>query len=112
MKVSMVIIIIIFTTLILAQNVVINEVLYDPDGSDSGYEWIELYNSSDQSVNLNGWMIRKAGSQFELVYAFDLFSGYTIPSHSYFLIGEEFVPDTDLTTSLAFQNGGSETDGI
>ena len=112
MKVSMVIIIIIFTTLILAQNVVINEVLYDPDGSDSGYEWIELYNNSEQSVNLNGWMIRKAGSQFELVYAFDLFSGYTIPSHSYFLIGEEFVPDTDLTTSLAFQNGGSETDGI
>jgi len=95
-----------------AQGVVINEVLYDPDGSDSGYEWIELYNNSDQSVNLNGWMIRKAGSQFELVYAFDLFSGYTIPSHSYFLIGEEFVPDTDLTTSLAFQNGGSETDGI
>ena len=97
---------------LLAQNIVINEVLYDPDGADTGYEWIELYNNSDQSVNLNGWMIRKAGSQFELVYAFDLFSGYTISSHSYFLIGENFVPNTDLSTDLAFQNGGSETDGI
>lgn len=95
-----------------AQDVVINEVLYDPDGADTGLEWIELYNNSDQSVNLGGWMIRKAGSQFELVYAFEIFSGYTIAPHSFFLIGEEFVPNTDLITTLAFQNGGSETDGI
>ena len=112
MKIIVLILIHFFATFIFAQNVVINEVLYDPDGADSGYEWIELYNDSDQSINLSGWMLRKAGSQFELVYAFDLFSGHVIPSHSYFLIGEEFVPDTDLTTTLAFQNGGSETDGI
>jgi len=95
-----------------SQNIVINEALYDPAGADTGYEWIELYNAGEQGVNLNGWIIQKAGSQFELVYAFDLFSGYSIAPHSYFLIGEEFVPNTDLTTDLTFQNGGTATDGI
>ncbi len=95
-----------------SQNVVINEVLYDPAGADTGYEWVEIYNAGEQAVNLSGWIIQKAGSQFELVYAFELFSGYSIAPHSYFLIGEEFVPNTDLTTDLAFQNGGTATDGI
>ena len=112
MKVFVIVIFWMLIGSLFAQNVVINEVLYDPEGADTDYEWIELYNNSEQSVNLNGWMIRKAGSQFELVYAFDLFSGYTIASHSYFLIGENLVPNTDLSTDLAFQNGGSETDGI
>ena len=25
--------------------IVINEVCYDPDGNDEGYEWVELYNN-------------------------------------------------------------------
>ncbi|NQV18043.1 MAG: lamin tail domain-containing protein [Armatimonadetes bacterium] len=100
------------STLLVSQNIVINEVLYDPTGADTGYEWIELYNAGEQSVNLSSWMIQKAGIQFGLVYAFELFSGYSIAPHSYFLIGEEFVSNTDLTADLAFQNGGTATDGI
>ena len=92
-----------------AQDVVINEVLYDPDGADTGYEWIELYNNSNQTVILQDWRIHKAGTTFELVYTFP---NINIEPNDFLLIGEEFVPNTDLTTSLAFQNGGSETDGI
>ncbi len=95
---------------ICAQNVMINEVLYDPDGSDTGYEWIELYNPTEENINLFGWIIQKAGSEFENVLI--IADNYFIPAYSYFLIGEEFVPNTDITADLAFQNGGSATDGI
>ncbi|MEA2096775.1 MAG: lamin tail domain-containing protein [Candidatus Cloacimonadota bacterium] len=92
-----------------ALDVVINEVLYDPDGADTGYEWIELYNSSDLTINLQGWTIEKAGVLFELVFTFP---NINIEPSGFLLVGEEFVPNTDLIASLAFQNGGSETDGI
>ncbi len=95
-----------------AQDVVINEVLYDPDGSDTGYEWIELYNNSSSGISLSLWKIEKAGSEFETVFIFDPFEDNYIAAHSYFLIGEEFVTGCDLTENLAFQNGGAETDGI
>lgn len=94
---------------VFAQNVVINEVLYDPVGSDAGYEWIELYNNSEDTINLHNWIIEKAGTSFSLVF---VFPPYNFPPYSYLLIGEANVPNTDLSTSLAFQNGGSETDGI
>ncbi len=40
-------------------SVVINEVLYDPDGSgsDGASEWVELYNRGDASVSLDGWSL-------------------------------------------------------
>jgi len=109
MKLILILILFIIPVFILAQNVVINEVLYDPDGADSGYEWVELYNNSTSSVNLQDWYFEKAGLSFEHVYTFP---NVTIEPDSFLLIGEEFVPDVDITTALAFQNGGSETDGI
>ena len=112
MKISNLIVFFFISTFVIAQNVVINEVLYDPEGADTGYEWIELYNNSDQVVYLQSWKIEKAGSEFETVFIFDPFSFNYISPHSYFLIGEEFVPNCDLIEDLAFQNGGSATDGI
>ena len=44
LKFAILAILFILKTSIVAQ-VVINEVLYDPTGSDTGNEWIELYNS-------------------------------------------------------------------
>lgn len=109
MKALWIILLLVYIISIFAQDVVINEVLYDPDGIDTGYEWIEFYNNSDQSVILQDWRIHKAGTSFGLVYTFP---NITIESYSYLLVGEEFVPNTNLTAELAFQNGGSETDGI
>ncbi len=36
----------------------INEVMYDPDCSDSYCEYIEVYNNETSSVNMTGWKIR------------------------------------------------------
>lgn len=98
-----------FSIYLPSQNVVINEVLYDPVGTDAGYEWIELYNNSEIPINLENWKLQKAGTNFVDVFTFP---SIQIESHSFLLIGETNVPNTDITASLAFQNGGSETDGI
>ena len=99
----------IITNLIIAQTIVINEIMYDPDGVDTGFEWIELYNNGDNVVDLNNWVLSKAGSSFETIFVFE---ANLIQPYSYFLIGEEFVPNTDLIETLVFQNGGTATDGI
>jgi hypothetical protein len=36
---------------------VINEVELNPDGLDSGNEWIEILNPSEQPVDLTGWTV-------------------------------------------------------
>ena len=38
-----------------AQSIVVNEIMYSPLGGEP--EWIELYNRTNQEINLNGWSI-------------------------------------------------------
>ena len=38
-------------------NIVINEIEQNPAGIDAGNEWIELYNPTDQTVDVSGWKI-------------------------------------------------------
>ncbi|NNE56270.1 MAG: T9SS type A sorting domain-containing protein, partial [Flavobacteriales bacterium] len=39
------------------QQLVINEIMYDPEGEDSVAEWIELYNPNEEATNLAGWSL-------------------------------------------------------
>src|SRR4051812_24759306 len=53
---------------LMADTVVINEIMYHPAPAmpeQDGLEWIELYNSGTNAVNLNGWKFTK-GVQFTL----------------------------------------------
>lgn len=45
------------TSPIATNEIIMNEFLPDPEGSDDGNEWIELKNISDHSVSLLGWQI-------------------------------------------------------
>ena len=92
-----------------AQEIKINEILYDPTGTDTGKEWIELYNAGTEPVPLEGWQIQKAGSNFGECFTFP---EYIIYPGEYLLIGEYQVPNADLIGVLAFQNGGTATDGV
>lgn len=38
-------------------HLMINEFEQDPDGSDAGNEWIELYNPTIETINLTGWVL-------------------------------------------------------
>jgi hypothetical protein len=50
-------ILVIFFCLKLSAKVFINEFIPDPEGSDPGKEWVELYNDSSESVDLKDWII-------------------------------------------------------
>ena len=107
---SVIVIVLCMATLPLqAQEIKINEILYDPAGGDTGNEWIELYNPGTEPVQLEGWQIQRAGTVFEECF---IFPEYIIYPGEYLLIGESQVPNADLIGDLAFQNGGTATDGV
>ncbi|RME23865.1 MAG: lamin tail domain-containing protein [Deltaproteobacteria bacterium] len=89
----------------LAQDVLINEFLYDPDGSDSGNEWIELCNRGSWPVDLTGWGFEVAGTSFTNIF---VFPAQTIEPGEYLLVGA----GSDLVLDGTLQNGGSATDGL
>ncbi len=47
------------------QEIIISEILPDPQGSDQ-QEWIELYNPHNQDLNLNNWTISDSSTNFKL----------------------------------------------
>lgn len=55
---------IISSKIIKAQEVTlfISEFLPDPEGSDSGKEWVEIFNNSNQSLTISGWKIKNTSS--------------------------------------------------
>lgn len=90
--------------------VVINEVLYDAPSTDTGKEWIELYNAGSDPAEVAGWTIERGGASFDAVFTFP--AGTTIAPHGLILVGESAVIGAQYTATLAFQNGGDATDGI
>jgi hypothetical protein len=88
--------------------VVINEVLYDPDGPDAGLEFVELLNCSEQGVQLSGWVVETGNGAGPDDWTVEWVGGaldYLAPGEI-FLIGEADVePGPDYVTSLDLQNG-------
>ncbi len=63
-----------------ADHLLVSEVLYDPEGTDAGREWVELYNPTNETVDLTGWTLGDAvvlGEYGSGRYAFP--AGATIP---------------------------------
>lgn len=89
--------------------ILINEIVFDPVGTDLGYEWIELYNSNDTAINLNDYKVQIAGSAF--IDSVTLTG--IIDSHSYYTICENSVFGCSQTVEkIGMQNGGGATDGV
>lgn len=75
-------------------SVFINEVLFDPEGSDTGLEWVELYNDGSHSVDLSGWQLYPDGIGY---YTFG--SGAAIGGGQYLVINLR-TSGTDSTSVL------------
>jgi hypothetical protein len=68
-------------TVPLSQDVVINEIHYDPDVKTEPVEFVELYNKGSKAVDLSGW--RLAGAVEYILPA-----GMSIPSSGYLVVAE------------------------
>lgn len=61
----------------------INEIEYNPTGTDSGNEWIELFNPSTQTVSLSGWTVETSHG---ITYRVTLPSTASISPNGYYII--------------------------
>jgi hypothetical protein len=95
-------------------DVTINEFLPNPDGTDAGYEWVELYNSHDSAVvKVEGWSLLVASNGDSYNVKVTLSADKEIGAESYFLIGESSVPNTDEPVAGTIAMGtGFEGDGV
>ena len=70
-------------------DLLINEIMYDPIQDDNYNEWVELYNPTNQSINISGWAITDNSAQDFLEGDFDNGNGTTIiPPNGYAIIAD------------------------
>lgn len=108
-----------------SKDVIISEILPNPDGADNGEEWIELYNNFSEDVDLSGWIIDDESTEGSIgkdAYIFP--EGSTIKASLYSVINlpEEvfalnntggdtvrlFWPDQTLVTAVAYTGNVKE----
>lgn len=65
------------STPVFSSDILISEFLPNPDGPDSGEEWIELFNNSSADVDLSGWIFDDEATNGALGS-----SAYKIPSNA------------------------------
>jgi len=46
--------------------ILINEIMYNASGTDTGHEWIELYNSGNATATISDWKINESNSNHKL----------------------------------------------
>lgn len=92
---------------------VINELLVDPEGTDSeaAMEWIELYNAGSQPITVSGWGIEVhtedfSGSPDLVLPDIELAAG------GHLLLGQENVLDADVLGVPTLGNGTQSSVGI
>jgi hypothetical protein len=75
----------------LSDKIFITEIFPNPEGSDKGNEWMEIYNASGETVKLGNWTIDTGEGKKNLIS----FKNVSINPESYLLIS-----DQDLSSSL------------
>lgn len=94
-------------SLAVAQNVVINEIAWMGTSTSANDEWIELFNPTQETVNLSGWTIRSEDGSPSISL-----SG-SIPARGYAILertDDQSVPDIKalVVYSGALENGGEK----
>jgi hypothetical protein len=88
--------------------VVLNEILYDPEGSDTGLEFVEVANCGRVGVSLSGWTLETGNGANPDDWTVEWIGGafdYLEPGEI-LLVGESSVdPVPDYVTALDLQNG-------
>ena len=84
----------------------INEIMFDPSGTDAGNEWVELYNSSNESVDITGWVLTDEDATERIVLP-----ALNVPAHCFVVvyIDQTGVNDTDFLDSVAHIYSGETT---
>ncbi|MEC8380505.1 MAG: lamin tail domain-containing protein [Myxococcota bacterium] len=88
--------------------VLINEVLYDPSGSDGPLEWVEICNNSQDDVNISGWMIEVTSSNWSEAWTFP--PGTVIGGLDHYVFGPGVGDSSSFSPNIP--NASSKTSGL
>ncbi|MBD3368675.1 MAG: hypothetical protein GF405_10980 [Candidatus Eisenbacteria bacterium] len=97
-----------FTSVLSASELVINEVFYDPEGSDTGLEFIEIMNCGHATIAVSEWTLETGNGAHPDDWTVEWIGGPLdeIEPGGILLIGERDVePHPDVVTPLDLQNG-------
>ena len=86
----------------LARGVVLNEVLYNPSGSDMGKEWIELYSAGRYPVNLGGFAVQVGDMDYTNAYVFP--ENTWLEPGRFLLLGGTQVTNRDVEVNFELPN--------
>lgn len=87
-------------------DVSISEIMYDLEGTDSGREWVEVYNDGSNSVDLSTWKFFENGSKHGLIPV----GGGLLPAGGYAIIADNtntFKTDWPAFSGLLFDSAFS-----
>ena len=88
--------------------VLINEVLYDPSGSDGPLEWVEICNNSQDDIDISGWMIEVTSSNWTEAWTFP--PGTTVNGLGHFVFGPGVGDSSSFSPNIP--NASSKTSGV
>lgn len=98
-----------FAPSFVSANVMINEIMYDIDGTDTGREWIEIFNNSNVSVDLNKWRLFEGDTNHEINLVNENDSSI-IPANGYIIIADnsiKFLSDNPNFSGTVFDSSFS-----
>jgi hypothetical protein len=86
------------------EDIKLNELLPDPAGGDSGFEWAEIVNAGSAAVDLTGWELQYGTSSFSKVVAIE--AGSLAPG-AHWVIGDTQVAEADQVATLSLGNASN-----
>ena len=87
--------------------VIINEIMYNPNATDIGREWIEILNNGQSSVDLTNWKFYENGTNHNLK---SVQGGNSIPAKGYAIItsdSQKFLNDFSNYSGIIFDSSFS-----
>jgi len=95
---------IIFTGALLAENIVINEFDLNPAGKDPGNEWVVLYNPSEVKVDISNWVLETTRGRIVII---KIPQGTIIPPKGYwtYIHKKQWLDNNDEMIILKDANG-------
>lgn len=89
----------------------INEVFCNPVGLDTNLEWVELYNASDQTLELGSWSLVDEPDSRGSRHTLQLLNDLTFPPNSYrhIRLPGQFVNNSGEVITLISSDGGGHS---
>jgi len=77
----------------LSAQITFSEMMFDPIGDENSDEWIEIYNTSDSLISLEGWTIQVDGSVDSLRIYESAASGWGLQPREFAIVHDSDYPD-------------------